>query len=79
MWSLANVVGFSLCLTAMGRTSIRRKYHIEGNVCEDWCAGCFCPCCVLMQNEKESEARSGLMAPSGYQTPAQGMVYNPAV
>ncbi|PTB37556.1 uncharacterized protein TrAFT101_005566 [Trichoderma asperellum] len=65
------------CIPAtMQRGELREKYNLEGGCFGDFCKSCWCTCCVLIQNEKESEQRESLLRGSseGYQ-PNGGMVY----
>jgi len=41
----------------MQRSNMRAKYGIEGNGCMDWLGACCCPCCGLVQEDKESFLR----------------------
>jgi PLAC8 family len=61
----------------MQRSNTRAKYGIEGNACEDWLAACCCPCCALVQEDKEAFVRqTGTDPKTGqqYVAPA-GMTY----
>jgi hypothetical protein len=42
------------------RSEIRTKYGIRGDSSDDCCQSCWCPCCVLVQQEREVEAREKL-------------------
>lgn len=56
------------------RGDIRKRFGIEGSGGQDCAESYFCPCCTLVQHEKEVEARSqSVQAP--YQAPA-GMTYS---
>ncbi|KAJ5526582.1 cell number regulator 11 [Penicillium frequentans] len=57
----------------MKRREIRRHFGIGGSSCNDCILACACPCCLLMQQEKEVEAQY-VRLQSGYQAPA-GMEY----
>ena len=65
----------------MQRQDVREKYNLEGNCVEDLVASYCCPCCTLMQSDKEAEQREGLLqqAPQTQQYEANnaGMVYAP--
>ncbi|CAF0817575.1 unnamed protein product [Rotaria sp. Silwood1] len=37
------------------RTKIRTGFRIQGQVCGDTCAMCFCPCCSIIQMYNELE------------------------
>ncbi|PGH07142.1 hypothetical protein GX51_01929 [Blastomyces parvus] len=66
-WACLAYVGCSCILTAIQRTKIRDTHGIEGSSVTDFCASFCCPCCVLVQNSKESVTRSH---PAGaYQSP----------
>ena len=52
------------------RREIRERFGIKGSGCGDCASSYFCPCCSLMQHEKEVDDQSGRMqAPGGYQAP----------
>ncbi|KAJ5627761.1 hypothetical protein N7490_009989 [Penicillium lividum] len=57
----------------MKRRQIRERFGIKGSSCNDCMMACFCPCCLLVQQEKELEAQC-LLLESGYQAP-KGMEY----
>ncbi|KAJ5753121.1 hypothetical protein N7520_010038 [Penicillium odoratum] len=57
----------------MKRRQIRERFGIKGSSCNDCMVACFCPCCLLVQQEKELEAQC-LLLESGYQAP-KGMEY----
>lgn len=63
----------------MQRQVIREKYNLEGSCTMDLGAAYCCPCCTLMQSDKEAEHREGLTqhAPQTqqYETNNTGMVY----
>ncbi|KAL2207925.1 PLAC8 family protein [Sarocladium strictum] len=65
--------------TAMQRENIREKYNLEGSCVKDLLASFCCPCCTLMQSDKEAAHREGLLqhAPQTqqYETNNTGMVY----
>ncbi|KAG5296467.1 hypothetical protein I7I50_09636 [Histoplasma capsulatum G186AR] len=53
----------SLCscqgvIQALERTKIRNKFNIDGWCIGDWCGACCCPCCSLIQEEKEVLVRT---------------------
>lgn len=41
----------------MGRRDIRHRYHLKGNTCLDCIEVSLCPCCALVQEEKETSMR----------------------
>jgi len=56
---------------------MRQKYGIEGSSCGDFATACCCPCCELIQEEKESILRTTGINPKTqqpYQSPG-GMAY----
>jgi hypothetical protein len=57
------------------RGEIRRRFGIEGSGCGDCASAYCCPCCVLVQHEKELEVQSTRVQ-TGYQAPA-AMAYGP--
>ncbi|KAG2415119.1 hypothetical protein HFD88_006310 [Aspergillus terreus] len=58
----------------MKRGEIRKRFNIEGSGAGDCFSSYCCPCCTLVQNEKEVEFQSTRIQQSGYQAPA-GMAY----
>ena len=58
--------------TMKQRGEIREKYGIEGSGCGDCCTAFWCPCCAMVQNDKEVRMRSSGVDTSGYQ-PQGGM------
>lgn len=78
LYTFISILGFHWIPLMMKRTEIRDRFHIRGSCCGDYCAALCCSCCVLVQNEKEVDARSNAMATSsrGYQQ-TTGMVYYP--
>lgn len=63
-------------MACLQRTDVRKTYKIKGNRCSDCCAGCWCRCCVLMQNAREIEERQVFLDMNGYQ-PERGMQMAP--
>ena len=41
----------------MGRRDVRNKYHLKGNTCLDCMGVTFCPCCAMVQEERETSLR----------------------
>ncbi|KAK4139207.1 PLAC8 family-domain-containing protein [Dichotomopilus funicola] len=66
-WCLCS--GFSVLFGCFQRRSIRRMAGIESNVCCDFIINGCCPCCALIQQQKELEIRRDvrLAAKQGYQ------------
>lgn len=56
----------------MKRGEIRKRFNIEGSGCSDCFSSYCCPCCTLIQNDKEieSQANRGMQPPATYQPPA---------
>ncbi|EAS32318.3 uncharacterized protein CIMG_03342 [Coccidioides immitis RS] len=71
-WCCLSMVGCSCILQGLQRGRMRDQYGINGSTFMDFFASCCCPCCGLLQEEKEAVAR---IESSGYQPP-QGMVYS---
>jgi len=46
-----------LSYAMMKRGEIREKFGIEGDGMGDCCTAYWCPCCTLIQNDKEVAAR----------------------
>ena len=60
------------------RSEMRGKYGIKGDTVVDIVGACFCPCCGIMQEEKESLLRSqGVDAKTGAQYQAPGNMQYP--
>eukprot|EP01083_Nonionella_stella_P157152 509838_1 len=54
-------LGITFCgviCSAFSRKSVRDSYRIEGGICSDCCAMCFCHCCAALQMKREVEVRS---------------------
>jgi len=43
-----------LCLQTLQRHDVRTKYHLQGDCAMDLLRACCCPCCDLIQQEKEA-------------------------
>ncbi|KAJ5928991.1 PLAC8-domain-containing protein [Penicillium verhagenii] len=56
------------------RRHTRQKFGISGSGCNDCMAACFCPCCLLVQQEKEVETQYTRLQ-SKYQAP-EAMKYS---
>lgn len=72
---LAYVGGFSWVYQMMKRTEMRQAYNIKGSAAWDCLASCCCPCCTIMQMDKEvvsRQAQGAAAMQQGYQAP-QGM------
>lgn len=77
LFVLAGYCGLSWVLMMMKRRDLREKFGIKGSVGEDCILSCCCPCCTLVQQEKELDAQaSRFQAASGYEAPA-AMAYPP--
>lgn len=63
------------------RGEMRHRFGISGNGCKDCMAAFCCPCCVLVQQEKEAVAQSEKIeqasGAAGYRAP-EGMAYPPS-
>ncbi|KAF9890356.1 hypothetical protein FE257_006023 [Aspergillus nanangensis] len=57
----------------MKRGEMRKRFNIEGSGFSDCMSSYCCPCCVLVQHEKEVEAQASRHT-TGYQAPL-GMTY----
>ena len=70
-------IGGSCILQFINRGAVRQKYGIAGSTFGDFCTSCWCPCCQLVQEDKESIVRVSGMNPNTkqpYQRPG-GMTY----
>ncbi|PYH42337.1 PLAC8 family protein [Aspergillus saccharolyticus JOP 1030-1] len=75
LFCLLGHCGLSFIPLTMKRGTIRERFHLEGSGCGDCVKAACCPCCTLMQNEKEAESRAALLEQGmGYKAPA-GMEY----
>ncbi|KAF6758294.1 PLAC8-domain-containing protein [Ephemerocybe angulata] len=52
---LATVFGLGCIFQMIQRTSIRKRYNISGNGCDDCCIACWCTSCELTQESMEVE------------------------
>ncbi|KAK6521808.1 hypothetical protein TWF506_002012 [Arthrobotrys conoides] len=71
------ICGVQWVMSMMQRGEIRQRYNLEGSGCGDCCRHFWCECCVLIQEDRETETRKALLVPSnqaGYQQSA-GMSY----
>jgi len=71
-------IGGQSCLQGFQRANMRDKYGIEGSLAMDFVGACCCPCCGLVQEDKEALLRqTGVDATTGqqYSAPA-GMSYS---
>ncbi|KAK5993088.1 Protein PLANT CADMIUM RESISTANCE 4 [Cladobotryum mycophilum] len=59
--------GLHWVLSALQRSEVRDKYHLEGSCLGDLARSCCCACCNLIQLDKESEHREKLLRESGQQ------------
>ncbi|KAK6506701.1 hypothetical protein TWF481_005160 [Arthrobotrys musiformis] len=69
--------GVQWVMGMMQRGEIRQRYNLEGSGFGDCCRHFWCGCCVLIQEDRETEARKALLVPAnqaGYQQSA-GMTY----
>ncbi|KAI9882960.1 MAG: hypothetical protein M1823_005293 [Watsoniomyces obsoletus] len=75
--------GFSWAFQLIKRSEFREKFNVEGSGVRDCLATCCCPCCALVQEEKEvllrthGNANAPGGAAQGYQKNG-GMVAHPA-
>ncbi|PKY08988.1 PLAC8-domain-containing protein [Aspergillus campestris IBT 28561] len=76
IYLLTAYLGFHWVPLMFKRGELRERFGIQGSGCGDCASAYFCPCCSLMQHEKEVDDQSGRMqAPGGYQAPP-GMAYH---
>lgn len=73
LWLCLGYCGTSWVLQTIKRGEMRERYGIEGSCCGDCMRSWCCPCCGLVQEEKEAQRRTVPEA-QGYQQP-QGMTY----
>ena len=69
----------SWVLLTLKRGDLRHRFGIPGSTGADCAGAYFCPCCTIVQMEKEVEVRSGSDTntggmPVGYRPP-EGMVF----
>jgi len=77
-WYALTCCGLQCIIQTMKRGDMRARFGIEGSGGMDFLASWCCPCCGLVQEEKESLLRQeGIDAKTGtqYQAP-QGMNYH---
>ncbi|PYH83654.1 PLAC8-domain-containing protein [Aspergillus uvarum CBS 121591] len=74
LYCLVGYCGLGFIPLMLKRGKLREKFQLEGSGCGDCFKSFCCPCCTLVQNEKEAESRAGLLEKGGYQAPA-GMEY----
>lgn len=69
--------GVSCILQMVNRMSMREKYGMESNGFGDCMTAFCCPCCELIQEDKEMVVRHTGMDPKTSQpyVPPQGMTY----
>jgi hypothetical protein len=65
-------------LLKMDKGHIKAKYEVDGVVVEDLLATFFCPCCSLVQEEKEVLHRQQQGQTAGYKK-QDAMAYNSQV
>ncbi|RHZ61013.1 hypothetical protein CDV55_101455 [Aspergillus turcosus] len=73
LYALSSYCGLYWVLLMIKRGQLRERFGIQGSAFEDCWQSYLCPCCTLVQNEKEVEARSNNLQ-VGYQAPS-GMAY----
>jgi len=78
-WCGLTYCGFFWVLQMLQRSDVRAKYNLAGSGLGDCCRPYCCPCCELMQEEKELILRtnSASQQAAGYQKPEGGMNYTP--
>lgn len=79
LFTTLSLCGMQWILQTIRRGDMRDRFGItEGNCCTDCLVACCCPCCGLVQQEKEAKTRLGDgqegPPPMGYQPPI-GMTY----
>lgn len=69
--------GFASILQFVNRMAVREKFGMESNGFGDCLSSCCCPCCDLIQVDKELVVRNSGMNPKTQQpyVPPQGMTY----
>ena len=83
-WFALSCFGLAGCLQWFNRSDLRAQYNLQGSGCGDCLRSVCCPCCALIQEEKEVLLRNekGLGNANtpqvGYQAmpPQQAMVYD---
>ncbi len=56
---------------------MRHDYGIDGNACSDCLTSWWCPCCVLVQEDKEVDKMERLQGNQQGYTSQRGMNYAP--
>ncbi|RMJ23991.1 DUF614 domain protein [Aspergillus sp. HF37] len=74
IYCLSTYCGLYGIVLMLKRGELRKRFGIEGSGLKDCVGSCFCPCCTLVQHEKEVEAKSRTMQ-APYQSPA-GMAFS---
>jgi hypothetical protein len=64
-------------LQTIKRSDMREQLGIQGSGFGDCCASYCCPCCALMQEEKEMVRKSEMVTHTAEYQPPQGMMYPP--
>jgi len=62
------MLGSQWILQALKRNEYRHKHGISGNGCSDCMGAACCPCCGLVQEEKDSLLREAKGGAGGYQS-----------
>ncbi|RHZ62292.1 PLAC8 family protein [Aspergillus thermomutatus] len=70
LYALSGYCGLYWVLLMIKRGELRERFGIQGSAFEDCWQSYCCPCCTLVQNEKEVEARSNNLQ-VGYQAPSE--------
>ncbi|KAK2768277.1 hypothetical protein FQN54_000130 [Arachnomyces sp. PD_36] len=73
-WFCLACCGCSWIFQALKRGDMRDQFGIEGSVPMDFLGACCCPCCGLVQQEKEAVRRHQAGQGQGYQK-TEGMSY----
>lgn len=55
LFSILGTCGLHWLPVMMQRSKIRKYFHIKGSTCGDCVASACCTCCVLVQNDKQSQ------------------------
>jgi Cys-rich protein (TIGR01571 family) len=76
MCGITYFTGCGWIYAMMKRTEIRERFGIRGSGSGDCCTAYWCPCCVLIQQEKEVQSRTaagpitqGYVAPQAMHMP----------
>lgn len=75
-WFALGCCGVQWILQTVRRSNMREELGIKGSGFGDCCGAFWCPCCGLLQEEKEMVRRTEMSQGTGYQAP-QGMKYPP--